>query len=55
MSSEKIWLSLGINLRGIYLKKKKNALNNKIDNAFKSSCSKIFLWQNRIYLPGSGT
>lgn len=37
----------------------KNALNNKIDNAFKSnlceSCSKIFLWQNRIYLPGSGT
>lgn len=64
MSLEKTELSLGINLRGIYFKeKKKKTLNNKIDNAlfclfvlssFYGSCSKIFLWQNGIYLPGSG-
>ena len=43
---------------GDLFKKKKTPLN-KIDNAFKNSLyesySKIFLWQNRIYLPDSGT
>lgn len=55
MSSEKICLSSGINLRGIYLKKTLNKIDNAFKNSLYESYSKIFLWQNRIYLPDSGT